>query len=111
MEKRARAIVQDSTLEAGKVIFCADLELDFPSAIGVRVLHPELKYAKFGDDGVETDRYHLPRWTVLESRNLDFKHALVLKVTFGVGKVPGRAGAGSSASPGRQPLCSFIRSR
>ena len=86
---------QDSIPEAGKALFCADLELDLPSPIGVRMLHPKLKYTQFGDDGVEADRYHLPRWDVPERRNLDFKHARVLKVTFGVGKELSRRVAAS----------------
>jgi len=81
--------------EARKALFCADLELDLPSAIRVRVLHPELKYAEFGDDRIESDRYHLPHGGVLERRDLDFEYACVFKVTFGVGKDLSRCVAAS----------------
>jgi hypothetical protein len=60
------------------------LELDLPSAIGVRVLHPELKHAELRDDGVDADRHYLSQRDVVERGDLDFEQAGVLKVTFGV---------------------------
>ena len=59
MEKRAGHRLNSGGRQGP--FFCADLELDLPSAIGVRVLHPERKYAEFSDDGLEVDWYHLLR--------------------------------------------------
>src|SRR6516225_9037422 len=63
----------------------ADLELNLPSAIGVRVPHPKLKDAKFGDDGADADRHHLPHGDV-QCGDRDFEQASVIKVTLGVGE-------------------------
>src|SRR3954453_4395742 len=58
MAKRARAFVKNY-LQRRSALFRADLELNLPSAIGVRVPHPKLKDAKFGDDGADANGPHL----------------------------------------------------
>src|SRR5215472_2556514 len=67
-------------------LFRTDLELDLPSAIGVRVLHPKLKNAELRDDGVDADRNHLPYWHVAKRRDLNFEQASVLKIALGIGE-------------------------
>ena len=76
---------QELPPEAVRPLFRADLELNLPSAIGVRVPHPKLKDAKFGDDGADADRHHLPHRDV-QCRDRDFEQASVIKVTLGVGE-------------------------
>jgi len=49
------------------------------------VPHPKLKDAKFGDDGADADRHHLPHRD-LQCRDRDFEQAGVIKVTLGVGE-------------------------
>ena len=49
-----------------RTLFRADLELDLPAAIGVRMLHPKLKNAEFGDDGVDPHRHRLPGRELLD---------------------------------------------
>src|SRR6266478_1989090 len=93
IEKRALAIVK--SLPGGPALFRADLAPDFPSAIGIRVLHPELKDSEFRDDRVDTNRHHLPRRDVVDCRDLDFEHAGVLKFTFGIRKYLSRRVAAS----------------
>src|SRR4051794_13450455 len=85
MAKRARSFVKNYLQRAARPLFRADLELNFPSAIGVRVPHPKLKDAKFGDDGADEDRHRLPHRDVL-CRDRDFEQASVIKVTLGVGE-------------------------
>src|SRR5271166_5572081 len=101
MEKRAWAIVK-GTSGGRSALFGADLELDLPSAVGVHVLHPELKNAELRDDRVGPDRNHLPRRDVAKRRDLDFKEAGVLKVSFGVGKDLSRLVAASHGG-GEEP--------
>src|ERR1700757_1949565 len=84
MAKRARSFVK-TTSRGGPALFRADLELNLPSAIGVRVPHPKLKDAKFGDDGADADRHHLPHRDV-QCRDRDFEQAGVIKLTLGVGE-------------------------
>ena len=58
------------------------------------MLHPDLKYAEFRDDGVDADRHYLPQRDVVERRDLDFEQAGVLKVTFGVSPTSPTEGVG-----------------
>src|SRR5580700_7457547 len=100
MEKRAWAFVK--TYLRDRALFSADLELHLPSAIGVRVLHPKLKDAELCDDGVHSDRHHLPYRDIANRRNLDFEQASVLKITFGVRKDLSRSVAASHGG-GEEP--------
>ena len=70
---------QDLPPDAAPALFRADLELDLPSAIRVRVFHPKLKNAELRDDGVDVDRHHLPHRNVAERRDLNFEQASVLR--------------------------------
>ena len=79
------AFVKNYLQEAVRPLFRADLELNLPSAIGVRVPHPKLKDAKFGDDGADADRHHLPHRDV-QCRDRDFEQASVIKLTLSVGE-------------------------
>src|SRR4051794_28209671 len=75
MAKRARSFVKNSLHR--RPLLRADLELNLPSAIGVRVPHPKLKDPKFGDDGADEDRHRLPHRDVL-CRDRDFEQASVI---------------------------------
>src|SRR6202040_1905185 len=94
IEKRVVAILKTYP-DAGPTLFRADLELDFPSAIGIRVLHPELKDSEFRDDSVNTHRHHLARQDGVDCRDFDFEQASVLKFTFGIRKYLSRCVAAS----------------
>src|SRR5256885_15900651 len=73
---------QELPPEAVRSLFRADLELNLPSAIGVRVSHPKLKDAKLGDDGAGADRHHPPRPDV-QCRERHLAQARVIKLTLG----------------------------
>src|SRR6476469_5310146 len=94
MAKRARSFVKNYLQRAARPLFRADLELDLPSVIGVRMPHPKLKDAKFGDDGADVDRHHLPHRDV-QCRDRDFEQASVIKLTLGVGEYLSRRIAAS----------------
>src|SRR5215216_34426 len=81
IEKRAGAITKDRS-----VLFRADLKLDLPSAIRVRVLHPEFECSKLCYDGVDAHRHDLPRWDIGKRRKFNFQQAGLLQFTFGIGK-------------------------
>src|SRR5215831_13835181 len=85
MAKRARSFVKNYTSGGGRLLFRADLELNLPSAIGVRVPHPKLKDAEFRDDRADADRHHLPHRNV-QCWDRDFEQASVIKLALGVGE-------------------------
>src|SRR6185369_12408849 len=83
--RSGRGLSSRITSKGGPALFRADLELNLPSAIRVRVPHPKLKDAKLGDDGADEDRHRLPHRDVL-CRDRDLEHASVVKLTLGVGE-------------------------
>src|SRR5258708_5590661 len=79
MLRRARVMV-----EGWGWLLRPDLEFDLPSAIRIHVLHPQLKRAEFGHDGVDLHRNDLSRRKIRERRQVDFEQTGLLQLTFGI---------------------------
>src|SRR4029077_17349499 len=73
MEKRAWAFVKSYLRD--RALFRAELEFHLPMGIWIRGLHPKIKNAELCDDGVHSDRHHLPYRDIANRRNLDFEQA------------------------------------